>query len=156
MLRAEFVHLQFDCHQTGQRTIVEKQINEEVGVPHLYPILLTHKGEVLTKFQNEVPQICDDTFTKILLFVWFFHIQKLEYIGIPKGNQSSASGQQFFVLRIGQHGSFKEHTADLPIQFPLGVVVRRTKPKVKFPCFICLAAGQNQQIICPRNFSHQW
>ena len=27
---------------------------------HLYPIFLAHKCEVLTKFQNEVPQICHD------------------------------------------------------------------------------------------------
>ena len=49
MFRSEGINFQFDCNKTGQCTVIEQQINEEIRVADLNAVFFANKSEIMSK-----------------------------------------------------------------------------------------------------------
>ena len=105
---------------------------EKIGVADLYPIFLAHKGKVFAKLQDELLQIGNDGFAKILFFIVFGNIKKLKNIRISQCSNSGMLFNKVVVLGCRKHRSFIKHTIDLTFKLSLAVSIGDTEPYIKF------------------------
>ena len=145
-----------ECSLSDQRVKTEKEINKEISVADLNAVLLADERKVFAEFQNKLFQIGDDRFPQILLFEILRNIQKLQHIRIPQRTDSRMALDQILVLSLRKHCPLVKHTVDLPFKLTFHITVLNTQTNIKLFYLVGFAAGHDQQIIRPRNFSHQW
>ena len=78
----EFVDLQLERNEALQLTVIEQQIEAEIFAANLQQILLTDKGEIATKFEEEAAKVCSQGSLQIGFRMLIGQVKKVEQISI--------------------------------------------------------------------------
>ncbi len=136
----------------------EEQVQGKIPATDLHGILRSNEAEIASQLDQKVLQLVQQTTMQVCFRMGRRQTEKLHGIGIPEdaeGFRVHLSHRWRDFWRI-EHNTLEQSGIELALQFALAIALPDSKPQVELAFFRAFTLPENDEMMRPRQLSHQW